>query len=401
MNVLVYADAHLYRTEDGRVWTKTIYGYEFWKRYLNIFDNIIVMARMQDIHFAKAEGFLESSGERVSFIALPMVIGAKNKIGYITNLPQIINVVRRSIKTADCAIFRVPAVMGYIVLHYFIKTGKPFSLEIIINPYNAAGNKIERKIMGDYLKKVVGKANGVSYVTQHYLQKLFPSYAGMYGESEQYFESYYSSINLDQYYFSTPRNYMKHIGDFKIIHVANQMNNDVKGHRIVIDVTHRLRELGYHIQTFFIGDGTKRKEFEEYVCSIGLNNVIHFIGLLSSAEEIRNWLLKADLFLFPTKAEGLPRSLIEAMAVGLPCLSTPVDGIPELLPADCLFMPTDTEGFVKKIVELLNDPECMNEMSRRNVKKAKDYEESILQHRRDVFYHKLKDITIKQTTNKK
>ena len=90
MNVLIYADAHLYKTGDGRVWAKTIYGYEFWKRYLNIFDNIIVMARMQEVHFSKTEGFLESSGAGVSFIGLPMVIGSQNKIGYITNFPQIV-----------------------------------------------------------------------------------------------------------------------------------------------------------------------------------------------------------------------------------------------------------------------------------------------------------------------
>lgn len=400
MNVLIYADAHLYKTGDGRVWAKTIYGFEFWKRYLNIFDNIIVMARMQEVHFSKTEGFLESSGAGVSFIGLPMVIGSQNKIGYITNFPQIVKIVRESIKTADCAIFRVPAVMGYIVLHYFIKTGKPFSLEIIINPFNAAGNKLERQIMGDYLKKVVGKANGVSYVTQYYLQKLFPSYASIHGDSEQYFESYYSSISIKSNYFTASRNYMNHAGDFKIIHVANQMNNEVKGHRVVIDVTNRLRELGYHIQTYLIGDGTKRREYEEYVCSIGLNEVIHFVGLLSSAEEVRKWLLNADLFLFPSKAEGLPRSLIEAMAVGLPCISTPVDGIPELLPADCLILPMDTEGFVKKIIALLNAPECLNEMSKQNVSKAKDYEESILQHRRDIFYDRLKKLALKQARDK-
>ena len=88
------------------------------------------------------------------------------------------------------------------------------------------------------------------------------------------------------------------------------------------------------------------------------------------------------------------------MAVGLPCISTPVDGIPELLPADCLILPMDTEGFVKKIIALLNAPECLNEMSKQNVSKAKDYEESILQHRRDIFYDRLKKLALKQARDK-
>lgn len=398
MKVLICADAHLYKTEDGKVWTESIHGYEFWKRYLNVFESIIVMARMQSVDSDSVEGFQESSGPGVSFIGLPMIIGSKNKFSYITNLPRIIKIVRKSVKTSDCAVFRIPAVMGYIALHYFMKTKKPFAVEVVGNPSNGIGNgnKIERKIIGDYLKKIVGKANGVSYVTQHYLQTLFPSHAGIYGECKQYFESSYSSVILKKNYFGTQRNYMNHVGDFKIIHITNHMNDDLKGHRVVIDVTFRLRELGYHIQTFFIGDGTKRKKFEEYVHSIGLDNVVHFEGLLSSTEEVRNRLLNADLFLFPTKAEGLPRVLIEAMAVGLPCISTPVDGIPELLPSDCLVMPTDTESFVKKIIALINNPERMNEMSKRNIEKAKEYEESILQHRRDIFYNKLKVLAQKQ-----
>ncbi|MCM1262184.1 MAG: glycosyltransferase family 4 protein [Butyrivibrio sp.] len=394
MNVLVYADAHLYKTEDGRVWTKTIYGYEFWTRYLNVFKSIIVMARTQCVDREKVVGYLESSGPDVSFIELPMVLGSKNKLEYITEFHKIVKKIRNSLKNIDCGIFRVPSVMGYIALHYFMKTGKPFSLEVVINPLNAAGNEIERKIMGYYLKRVALKANGVSYVTQYYLQKLFPSYAQMYGENEQHFESYYSSINLKEEYFSCSRDYTKHDGSYRIMHVANQMNDEVKGHKIVIDVTQRLKELGYDIQTFFIGDGTKRNEFEQYANSSGLNGIIHFVGILSSAEKVREWLLKADLFLFPSKAEGLPRSLIEAMAVGLPCISTPVDGIPELLSAEYLIEPDDVEGFVNKIVYLLNNKKELNKMSEENIEKARLYEDSVLQERRDRFYGKLKDLVL-------
>lgn len=394
MNVLVFADAHLYKTEDGKIWTKTIYGYDFWKRYLMVFENIIVMARMKQVDRDEIAGYLESSGPGVSFIGLPMVKGSENKLGYITAFHQIAKIVQDSIKTVDCGIFRVPAIMGYLALHYFMKTGKPFSLEVVVNPLNAAGNKIERRILGNYLKKVVKKANGVSYVTQYSLQKIFPSYAAIHGESKQHFESYYSSIDLQKKYFYSSRDYTKHEGSFKIIHVANQMNNEVKGHKIVIDVTRRLKELGFDIQTFLIGDGIKRKEFEEYAALNGLGNVVYFVGHLSLAEEVRNWLIKSDLFLFPSKVEGLPRALIEAMAVGLPCLSTPVDGIPELLSAKYLFNPDDVEGFVNKIVHLLNNTRELNKMSEENIEKARLYENSMLQERRDRFYSKLKDLVL-------
>lgn len=395
MNVLVYADAHLYKTKDGKIWAKTVYGYEFWKRYLNTFESIIVMTRVQCVDAENVEGYLESSGPKVSFIELPMVLGSENKLRYIIEFPKIVKIVQNSIKSMDCGIFRVPAVMGYIVLHYFMKTGKPFSMELVSDPFLIVGNKIERKLMGEYLKRIVRKANGVSYVTQYYLQNILPSYAGMHGENERYFESYYSSIDLKEEYFSTPRDYIRHDGSFRIIHISTHMNNDRKGHKVVIDVTRRLKELGYDIQTFLIGDGTKRKEFEEYANLRGLSDVINFVGILSSKEEIRDWLLNSDLFLFPSTAEGVPRSIIEAMAVGLPCISTPIGGIPELLSREYLVEPGDIEGFVNKIAHLLDNRRKLNEMSIENIERARHYESSILQARRDNFYSKLKDLAQK------
>lgn len=47
MKVLVAVDAQLFRTEDGKVWTPTIYGYEFWTRYLDIFEEVVVVSRIK------------------------------------------------------------------------------------------------------------------------------------------------------------------------------------------------------------------------------------------------------------------------------------------------------------------------------------------------------------------
>ena len=97
-----------------------------------------------------------------------------------------------------------------------------------------------------------------------------------------------------------------------------------------------------------------------------------------------------DLMVFPSKSEGLPRTIIEAMAVGLPCISTNVGGIPELLDHKYLFSPPDVEGFAAEVCRLIDNPKELEKMSRENSKRAKDYSSDVLTERRTTFYKKLK-----------
>ena len=49
MKVLVVADSHIFKALDGSYWCKTIYGYEFWKRYLMVFEEVRVVSRVQEM----------------------------------------------------------------------------------------------------------------------------------------------------------------------------------------------------------------------------------------------------------------------------------------------------------------------------------------------------------------
>ena len=151
-------------------------------------------------------------------------------------------------------------------------------------------------------------------------------------------------------------------------------------------------DLGIDASVTFIGDGDLRPELEKMAEVLGVGTKVVFTGLLGSAMDVREKLLDADIFILPTKAEGLPRAVIEAMAVGLPCLSTPVNGIPELLEKEYMFDPMDSQGFTEKIIELLQNPEKMGQTSMRNINKAREYEETVLQQRRIEFYTKLKNL---------
>lgn len=390
MRALIAADAQLFRLKDGSVWTPTIYGYGFWKRYLQVFDSIVVAARMMDIDDPDlVKKYLRSDGESVEFAALPFARGAKQ---YILQWNQFLRSADQASEHVQCAVIRLPSISASFVEHYVHKKGIPYALEVVVDPQNAYPKGMVRAALTKHLQMTVSRANGVSYVTQYALQKDYPSYALLHGEDSRHFSSYYSTIVLNKSYFSMPRDYTHHAGQYQLIHVANNMNNDIKGHDVVLQVITILAKKGLDVSVSFVGDGKRRSELEQLALSLGVRDKVEFVGLLSSAEMVRQKLVESDIFIFPTKAEGLPRVVIEAMAVGLPCLSTPVNGIPELLEEEYMFDPVDAHGFANKVVELISNPAKMNEVSARNIEKAKEYEESILCNRRNDFYGRLKKL---------
>ena len=106
--------------------------------------------------------------------------------------------------------------------------------------------------------------------------------------------------------------------------------------------------------------------------------------------QLDDYLSSADLFVLPTKAEGLPRVIIEAMAKGLPCISTNVSGNPELLGARWLIGYDDVLALTERIKELCSNAELYEATSTENFNNSCGYEASILEKRRDAFYTKLK-----------
>ena len=391
MELLVAADSLFLKTPDGKYWCKTIYGYNFWVRYLKVFEKVAVVSRTRLAKPSEVTGYLRVDGPNLRVIELPYMRGMKQ---YILNYLSFRKVAKEAVKNSECAIFRLPSVAAFMVLKYYYRKKLPFGIEIVADPYDAYhSNKIAQLLYTKRLKRYAFKANGVSYVTKYYLQKKYPSYAARFKASNEYFETFYSTIDLPYSYLTEARTYNTEKESFTIVHTANHINNDMKGHGVVLKILKRLREKKYNVNVIFIGDGRKRKFYEEMSKELGLDKYVTFTGLLSLSKDVRDILLKGDIFVFPTKAEGLPRAVIEAMAVGLPCLSTPVGGIPELLNEKYLFEPTDVNGFAKKIEELINNPEELTEMSIQNVKKAEEYVIDNLNAKRTEFYTKLKKLT--------
>ena len=396
MKVLVVVDGHLGKTPDGKIWSSHIYDYNFFARYLNEFDEVRVAIRIHDIDSNEHYPNL-CSGPSVEFFPIEEFKGPKEYIKKYFSIRKNIN---KYFEDCSCAIFRIPSTVGYQFMNSFKKENKPYAIEVVVDPWDFASpgtlktclRPIIRLVWTYSLKRACKKANGVSYVTKYALQDRYPSKSKIQGESKQYFESYYSSVNIPVSYFGQEKKLNKNKKELKIIHVTNFIGNYVKGHKELIEAVSILNKKGIKINVDFIGEGNLIKEFEEYSQKLEVKDNINFIGKISDKNLLREKLIESDLFVFPSHAEGLPRVLIEAMAVGLPCISTNVNGIPELLESDYLVEVGDVQSIADKIEIFYNNYNLINIESKNNINKAYNYSEEELQKRRDGFYMKLRSL---------
>ena len=235
------------------------------------------------------------------------------------------------------------------------------------------------------------KANGVAYVTREKLQCKYPSFSIKYGNDNLHFDTYYSSIDLPESKFYK-RDWKKYERPeiFKLVHIGS-MQNDRKGQKRLINILDKLIKEGYSVNLLFVGDGKLLEDLKKYSIDKKLEKYIEFKGNISNTE-VFNVLSNADLFVLPSSSEGLPRSIIEAMATSLPCVASNVDGIPELVEDEYLCEYDNIDGYVKNIKKFLDNIELMRVVGEKNYFKSKQYSRNELMKRRNIFYEKLKNI---------
>lgn len=104
-----------------------------------------------------------------------------------------------------------------------------------------------------------------------------------------------------------------------------------------------------------VGDGPQRDELARQADRDGLGSRVHFVGWQSDVER---WLAAADLLLLPSRWEGMPNVLLEAMAAGRPVVVTRVEGVTEILgplAAEQTTEPGDGAAFVDRLIVLATD----------------------------------------------
>jgi glycosyltransferase involved in cell wall biosynthesis len=296
----------------------------------------------------------------------------------------------------DAVIVRAPGVVASLVVSHLDQTGQPFGIEVVGDPQDSLGpggvRTVFRPILHQWLPRALrdqcARACAVAYVTEHSLQQRYPPRTATLSTS-------YSSIDLSEDAFvSQPRQARSAGGPYRLVFVGS-LEQLYKAPDVLIDAVADAVNSGVDLQLALVGDGKLRPELEMRAAGRSVSERVRFLGHVSSSECLRRELDSADLFVLPSRTEGLPRAMIEAMARGVPCIGSNVGGIPELIAASERVPAGDCDALTKKLIEVLADPARLARLSAENLETARRYHPDALKPRRQAFYQAVRTATLK------
>jgi glycosyltransferase involved in cell wall biosynthesis len=255
---------------------------------------------------------------------------------------------------------------------------KPFLVEMVACVFDALWNYDWRGKLLAYPKywnyqKISKESPFIIYVTTQFLQRRYPTNGIALACSDVILKK------ADNAIIEKRLELIKSVKKpLKIVTVA-AIDVPYKGQADVINVLSQLNPEDF--EYWIVGQGNPER-LRRAIDNSKLKN----IKILGSRRhnEVFDLLQKADLYIQPSRQEGLPRAVIEAMSVGLPALGTNIAGIPELLPQDCVYHPNDLNSLKNLFLNIKK--EQLEKWALLNFEKSKEFDSVHLDKKRKSFY---------------
>ncbi len=205
----------------------------------------------------------------------------------------------------------------------------------------------------DRLRLLLRRAHHTVTISSYNLEHL----ARLAPESAERVHLVYNGLELARFPYRAPRR-IDGRTPLQIVGVGRLVEK--KGFADLITAAVRLRDAGVPVRVRIAGDGDQRAALEAQIAKTGAGDVVTLLGAMTQAEVV-DLLRDADVFASPCvvgadgNADGLPTVLLEAMAIGVPCVASTVTGIPEAVRDEdtgLLHAPGDLDGLVRALTRL-------------------------------------------------
>lgn len=292
------------------------------------------------------------------------------------------------IKECDYVIVRLPDLLGNMAINIAKKLDKPYIIELVGCPWDAYWNhSLMGKFIAPYMyfatKRRVLSSKYTVYVTNSFLQNRYPT-KGKHTNC-----SNVNIQNLNEEILNRRINRIKNYDNKDKIIIGTTAALDVrfKGQEYIIEALGTLKQRGVNNFEYQLVGGGDSSYLRSIAEKYDVIEQVKFIGSLSHFEVFK-WLDKIDLYSQPSRQEGLPRALIEAMSRGLPAFGANTAGIPELLKKEFIF--SNSKANIYEICEILEkfNSQSMINQAITNFEESKKYDFRIIEAKRKDFFDK-------------
>jgi glycosyltransferase involved in cell wall biosynthesis len=165
--------------------------------------------------------------------------------------------------------------------------------------------------------------------------------------------------------------------------------NPQKGYGFLLEAMTRVLVQQPQTQLLMIGDGPQRPQLSRAAEAMGLSEAVQFLG---EQRDVIGWLDAADGFVFPSLSEGLPLALLEAMAMGKPCVASRIAPHEEIITdwgSGLLVAPRDAGPLAGAMLRVQQQPELARSLGEHARARARDFDAASCARRLEALYGEL------------
>lgn len=382
--LFIHSNEKIKRDNRGHLYTDGSYSTDIWTRYFAIADEITLLMRLDPAIYTEEEAqrCFNPIPEELRCVYLPDQNRNIRSRFSLRLKRQLHAILREEIARHDAVIVRLPGTGQ--VIRMTGKAGKPCLVEMVGCPWDALWNhswkgKLVAPIEAWKTKKALREAPAVVYVTNEFLQRRYPTKGIGIGCSDVVLQGADDSVLEKRLArIAEPR-------ETYVLGTVAAVDVRYKGQRDVIRALGKMKKQGITNYTYQVVGGGDPSYLRSVARRCHVEDQVEFLGSIPH-DAVFTWLDGLDIYIQPSKQEGLPRALVEAMSRGVPSIGSDVGGIPELLDPSVVFRSSFGRcAGIRRVLRSL-DRDQLDQQARQNFARSKEYCEDILEEKRHGFY---------------
>ena len=373
---------HFHSTDNGEYYDAGALRYDpFYKEPLAVFDSVTVITRAKTVAGPPLPSWYPVTGPGVR---VHPIREFNSVLSLLLLLPHQLWEVWKAVRQADVVWARLPSFTGWFCALAAYLQKKPFGTTRV-------GIGTQGKLPR-FMHPLVGLWDRIGRIGM--------SHAAAESYVARFLAAAYSKTPQDAFVFSTvhmsdsdyrepelrsPRN--KEV--FRLVTTVNL--NEAKGVMDLLDAARILRntwDRKFHLR--IVGEGPLRNRMEAYLQEANLQDAVALEGYVGDRSSLLAIIDHADLYVFPSHTEGMPRSVIEACARAIPIVSTDLAGVRELVEPRWLVPPREPKQMADKIVEAYNEYEMARVDAAQAYRNSKDFRDDSLLEKKLAFWSVLR-----------